>query len=81
MLPIVLSKHFLFLTGTTLILIAYFFQESSWMKVKGFFYNFINLLGAGLLTYIALQPFQLEYFTISILWMLISAARLFKSFK
>ena len=81
MLPIVLSKHFLFLTGMALILIAYFFQQSKWMGINGFLYNFINTLAAGLLTYIALQPFQLEFFTIAALWTLISIIRLFKSFK
>lgn len=81
MLPIVLSKHFLFLTGIALILIAYFFQQSTWMGIKGFLYNFVNTLAAGLLTYVAFRPFQLEFFTIAVLWTLISIVRLFKSFK
>lgn len=80
-LSIVLSKHFLFLIGILLILLAYFFQEKNWMKSKGFLYNFTNILGAGLLTYIAFRPFELEYFTIAIVWTLISIIRLFKSFK
>lgn len=81
MLSIVMSKHFLFLTGMTLILIAYFFQQRKWMGIKGFLYNFVNTLAAGLLIYIAVQPFQLEFFTIAALWILISIVRLFKSLK
>jgi uncharacterized membrane protein SirB2 len=81
MLPIILSKHFLFLTGITLILIAYFFQQSKWMGTKSFLYNFVNTLAAGLLIYVAFQPFQLEFFTAAVLWALISIVRLFKSFK
>lgn len=81
MLSIVLSKHFLFLTGITLILIAYFFQQSKWMGTKSFLYNFVNTLAAGLLTYVAFQPFQLKFFIIAVLWTLISIIRLFKSFK
>jgi len=64
-----------------LILGAYFFQESDWMEIKGFLYNFINTLAAGLLTYIAFHPFQLEFFTIAVLWALISLVRLYKRFK
>lgn len=81
MLSIVLSKHFLFLTGITLILIAYFFQHNKWMGTKSFLYNFVNTLAAGLLTYVSFQPFQLEFFIIAVLWTLISIIRLFKSFK
>jgi zinc transporter ZupT len=81
MLPIVLSKHFLLMTGMILILIAYFFQRSNWMNIKGFLYNFVNTFAAGLLTYVAFQPFQLEFFSIAALWTLISLIRLYKSFK
>jgi hypothetical protein len=81
MLPIVLSQHFLFLSGMALILIAYFFQQSKWMKINGFLYNFINSCAAALLVYIAFSPFQLEFFILAVLWCLISIVRLFKSFK
>ena len=81
MLQMVLSEHCLFITGMGLILIAYFFQQSKWMGIKGFLYNFINTLAAALLAYIAMQPFRLEFFIIAVLWTLISIIRLFKSFK
>ncbi|MDQ8039845.1 MAG: hypothetical protein REH83_05495 [Rickettsiella sp.] len=81
MLAIVLSKHLLLLTGVALIVIAYFFQQSKWMGIKGFLYNFVNTFAAGLLAYVAFKPFQLEFFIIPVLWTLISIVRLFKSFK
>lgn len=81
MLPIVLSGHVLFLSSITLILIAYFFQQDKWMKTDGFLYNFINTCASGLLVYLAFRPFQLEFFTIAVLWATISVIRLYKSFR
>lgn len=81
MTSIVLSKHFFFITGIVFILIAYIFQQTSWMKIKGFLYNFVNMLGAGLLTYVAFQPLQIEFFIFSALWTFVSIIRLYKSFK
>lgn len=81
MTSIVLSKHFFFLTGIVLILIAYTFQQTNWMKIKGFLYNFINMLGGGFFVYAVFQPLQLEFFIFSAVWTFISIVRLFKSFK
>lgn len=81
MASITLSKHFFFLTGLALIFLAYIFQQTNWMKIKGFLYNFTNLLGAGLLAYITFQPMQLDLFIFTIVWALVSLIRLYKSFK
>lgn len=78
---ITLSKHFFFLSGLSLIFVAYIFQQTNWMKIKGFLYNFINLLGAGLLVYVTFQPMQLDFFIFTALWALISLIRLYKSFR
>ncbi|WP_425288738.1 CBU_0592 family membrane protein [Rickettsiella endosymbiont of Rhagonycha lignosa] len=51
------------------------------MKIKGFLYNFINLLGAGLLVYVTFQPMQIDFFIFTTLWTFISIIRLYKSFK
>ena len=81
MTSIALSKHFLFITGIAFILIAFIFQPTNWMKIKGFLYNFTNVLGAGLLAYVAFQPLQIEYFIFAAVWTFISIIRLYKSFK
>lgn len=80
MASITLSKHFFFLTGLSLIFLAYIFQQTNWMKIKCFLYNFINILGAGLLAYITFQPMQLDLFVFTTLWALVSLIRLYKSF-
>ncbi|WP_425287983.1 hypothetical protein [Rickettsiella endosymbiont of Miltochrista miniata] len=51
------------------------------MKIKGFLYNFSNMLGAGLLVYISFQPMQIDLFIFATLWTFISIIRLYKSFK
>lgn len=81
MIAIVLSKHFFFIFSLALILVAYIFQQTNWMRIKGFLYNFINMLGAGLLAYVVFQPLQIEYFIFATLWVFISTIRLFKSFE
>ncbi|MEN9916979.1 MAG: hypothetical protein RLY40_911 [Pseudomonadota bacterium] len=81
MASITLSKHFFFISGLSLIFVAYIFQSANWMKLKGFLYNFINLLGAGLLVYVTFQPMQLDLFIFTALWSFISLIRLYKSFK
>lgn len=81
MVSIVLSKHFFFIVSIILILIAYIFQQTNWMKIKGFLYNFTNTLGAGLLVYATFQPLQIEYFIFATVWAFISVIRLYKSFK
>ena len=81
MTSIVLSKHFFFITSLSFILVAYLFQQANWMKIKGFLYNFINMLGAGLLAYVSFQPMQIELFIFAALWTFISIIRFYKSFK
>lgn len=81
MTSIVLSKHFFFITGLSLILVAYIFQQTNWMKLKGFLYNFINMLGAGSLVYVSFQPMQIDFFIFATLWTFISIIRFYKSFK
>ncbi len=81
MTSIVLSKHLFFITGLSLILVAFLFQQTNWMKIKGFLYNFSNMLGAGLLVYISFQPMQIDLFIFATLWTFISIIRLYKSFK
>jgi hypothetical protein len=81
MTSIVLSKHFFFITGLSFILTAYIFQQANWMKIKGFLYNFMNMLGAGLLVYVTFQPMQLDFFIFTVLWTFISIIRLYKIFK
>lgn len=76
-----LSKHFFFLAGLSLIFFAYIFQQTNWMKIKGFLYNIINILGAGLLAYVTFQPMQLDLFIFTILWALVSLIRLYKNFR
>ena len=81
MTSIVLSKNFFFITGLSLILAAYIFQQANWMKINGFLYNFINLIGAGLLVYVTFQPMQIDFFIFTTLWAFISLIRLYKSFR
>ncbi|WP_425287999.1 CBU_0592 family membrane protein [Rickettsiella endosymbiont of Aleochara curtula] len=81
MTSIVLSKHFFFITGLSFVLVAYIFQQTNSMKIKGFLYNFINMLGAGLLVYVSFQPLQIDFFIFAALWTFISIIRVYKSFK
>lgn len=81
MTSIVLSKHFFLISGFSLILVAYIFQQTNWMRIKGFFYNLVNMLGAGLLIYVTFQPLQMDLFIFSAVWTFISIIRIYKSFK
>ena len=66
------------LLGAFLILIAYWGHQRGWMNAKGKTYNVVNALGAFLLAYVALRPFQAGFFILECAWIGISLVALYK---
>ncbi|HSX13196.1 MAG TPA: hypothetical protein VLE96_02100 [Chlamydiales bacterium] len=58
--------------GVLLILICYFLLQTSVLKVKDFFYSFLNLIGAICLLISLLYHWNLASVVIEIAWMMIS---------
>jgi hypothetical protein len=44
--------------GALLILIAYVGHQFKWISARGPVYNVLDAIGAGILGYVALRPFQ-----------------------
>jgi hypothetical protein len=66
------------LLGAFLILIAYWGHQRGWMNAKGATYNILNAIGATLLAYVALNPFQAGFFVLECAWTAISLVALYK---
>lgn len=58
--------------GAMLILAAYFAQQMKWMSPQSATYNLLNIVGSGILCYIAFFPFKLGFVVLEGLWVLIS---------
>lgn len=58
--------------GAMLILAAYLGQQMKWMSPQGIAYNLLNIVGSGILCYIAFFPFKLGFVVLEGLWVLIS---------
>lgn len=59
--------------GAILVLIAYGSHQLKWMRSDRVPYNLLNLIGGGLLAYIALRPFQIGFVIMEGSWTVISA--------
>jgi hypothetical protein len=66
-------------TGAMLILIAYIAHQTRRMDATRPAYNLINAVGAAILTYVALDPFQLGFVVLEGTWTLVSLAALVKA--
>jgi hypothetical protein len=58
--------------GAALILVAYAGQQMGRMNVRGWTYNLLNVLGSGVLGYIALRPFSIGFVILEFTWAAIS---------
>jgi hypothetical protein len=65
--------------GVILILICYFFIQINVLSVKGFYYSFLNLIGAICLLFSLLYHWNLASVIIEIAWMTISVFGIAKS--
>ena len=66
------------LTGTALVVLAYFLLQLERLDPKGLSYNLINLAGAGLLLISLTYTFNLASFVIEIFWITASLLGLWK---
>jgi len=55
-----------------IILIAYVGHQSRRMDANGIAYNIMNAVGSGILTYVALRPFQIGFVVLESVWALVS---------
>ena len=58
--------------GAMLILVAYAGQQMKWMDPRSLLYNLLNIVGSGILCYIAFYPFKLGFVVLEATWVLIS---------
>ena len=58
--------------GAMLILVAYIGHQLKWMNPRKLAYNLLNVVGSGILAYIALAPFQIGFVVLESVWALIS---------
>jgi hypothetical protein len=58
--------------GALLILIAYIGHQAQKMNPRGVFYNCLNVIGSGLLGWMALSPFQIGFVILEFAWVLVS---------
>lgn len=69
--------------GATLILIGFGLNQTGIWKTTSFSYDFINLIGGGVLVYYAVLLDSLPFMILNIVWTLVSLkdvlSRLFKS--
>lgn len=58
--------------GAILILIAYAGQQLGKMNPRSLTYNLLNVLGSGILAYVAFFPFKLGFAILEVTWAIIS---------
>lgn len=67
--------------GVTLILISYALFQFEKIDPKGFYYSFLNLIGASLILYSLFYSWNLASVIIEVFWILISIYGLWKYLK
>jgi len=58
--------------GALLILIAYVGHQTGRMNSRSVAYNVLNVIGSGILGYVALHPFKLGFVILEFAWVAIS---------
>jgi hypothetical protein len=66
-------------TAAMMILVAYAGQQMKWMDPKSLLYNVLNIVGSGILCYIAFFPFKLGFVVLEGVWVLISIYAIFRN--
>lgn len=54
------------------ILVAYVGHQTRRMDANGVTYNLMNAAGSGVLTYVALRPFQIGFVVLEAVWAIVS---------
>ena len=66
--------------GALFCLIAYIGHQLHWLNARHVPYSLLNVLGSGILAYIAFRPFQAGFWVMETLWGLTSLYGLYKAF-
>lgn len=69
------------LFGAFCCLLAYMGHQLHWMDAKNVFYNLLNVLGGGVLAYVAFHPFQAGFIIMESVWAIVSLFALIKSLR
>ena len=81
MQTIPLSTQILSGIGALFILIAYVGHQMKWMDAKRWPYNFLNIIGAAILAYVAIRPFQVGFAVMEVTWTCVSIWALWKALR
>ncbi len=81
MQSIPLSTQILSGIGALFILIAYVGHQMKWMSASRWPYNFLNVIGAGILAYVAIRPFQAGFAVMEVTWTGVSIWTLWKALR
>lgn len=73
-----LFTQLLSLLGAGFCLIAYVGHQLHWMRADHIPYNLLNVLGSGVLAYIAFRPFQAGFLVMEAVWGVISVYALLR---
>ena len=79
MQSIPLAAQVLSSIGALLILIAYVGHQLKWMDASRWLYNLLNVVGAAILAYVALRPFQAGFTVLEVTWTVVSLWALWKA--
>lgn len=63
------------------ILIAYVGHQTRRMDANGIAYNVMNAAGSGVLTYVALHPFQVGFVVLEGVWAIVSVYAVMRAFR
>ncbi|HEY4131085.1 MAG TPA: hypothetical protein VGM50_10730 [Gemmatimonadaceae bacterium] len=67
------------LAGAIMILVAYAGNQRGWLDRQGLWYNLLNLVGSGLLAWVAILDRRLGFIFLETAWALLSIPPLFAS--
>lgn len=67
-----LARQIVSFAGAMLILVAYVGHQLKWMNPRKLAYSLLNMIGSGILAYIAFSPFQIGFVVLETVWALIS---------
>jgi hypothetical protein len=67
--------------GALCCLVGYVGHQLRWMDASKVFYNLLNVVGSGVLAYIALRPFQAGFVLMESVWAAVSLFALIKAIR
>lgn len=66
------AQQVLSFVGAIVILTAYVGHQMNWLDSRRPVYNVLNAIGSGILTYVALHPFQIGFVLMETVWAIVS---------